>query len=63
MKIIIIDAGIVCWPNASFVLQQLGVLDQVINYAGTISAKQRFDDQGNVLNTIDIQTLNQKMSV
>ena len=32
-----IGAGIVCWPNASFVLEQLGVLDKIAKVAGSIN--------------------------
>jgi len=56
-----IGAGIVCWPNASFVLQELGVLEQVAKHAGKIVSMQRFDHQGSPLGKLDIQILNQKM--
>lgn len=32
-----IGAGIVCWPNASFVLEQLGVLNKVANVSGLLN--------------------------
>ena len=41
-----IGAGIVCWPNASFVLEQLGVLDQISKVSGSLSYMNRFSNTG-----------------
>lgn len=56
-----IGAGMVCWPNASFVLQALGILDEVAHKAGKIAKMQRFDQQNNLLTQLDIDALDQSM--
>ena len=56
-----IGAGIVCWPNASFVLQQLGVLDKVAEVAGSLSYMHRFSCNGESIGSLDINELNQLM--
>ncbi|MCW8875548.1 MAG: FAD-dependent monooxygenase [Kangiellaceae bacterium] len=53
-----IGAGIVCWPNACFVLQELGVLEQVKQKSGQPQKMQRFSDLGESLGSLDIQKLN-----
>jgi len=57
-----IGAGIVCWPNASFVLQQLGVLKHVESVSGLLTKMKRFSSNGEVLGALDISALNQLMS-
>ena len=56
-----IGAGIVCWPNASFVLDQLGLLDAVAECSGQPMRMQRFSPQGEDLGTLDIKQLNHAM--
>ena len=56
-----IGAGIVCWPNASFVLERLGVLDKVADVSGTIDAMSRFSSSGESLGSLEIHPLNQAM--
>ncbi|MER2490838.1 FAD-dependent monooxygenase [Catenovulum sediminis] len=57
-----IGAGIVCWPNASFVLEQLGVLPQVAKVAGLISFMKRYSSEGEALGSMDIRKLNNLMA-
>ncbi|NQZ81224.1 MAG: FAD-dependent monooxygenase [Colwellia sp.] len=52
-----IGAGIVCWPNASFVLEQLGVLAQAITVSGSLSKMNRFSSTGEILGSLDINEL------
>jgi len=56
-----IGAGIVCWPNASFVLAQLGVLDKVANVSGSLIAMNRFCSAGESLGSLNINELNRLM--
>ncbi|PCI24690.1 MAG: flavoprotein monooxygenase acting on aromatic compound [SAR324 cluster bacterium] len=56
-----LGAGIVCWPNASFVLREMGLLDQIAAHAGKIQFMQRLDNQGQVLGTLDIRKLDAYM--
>jgi 2-polyprenyl-6-methoxyphenol hydroxylase-like FAD-dependent oxidoreductase len=56
-----IGAGIVCWPNASFVLEQLGVLDKVAKISGSLNYMNRFSCSGEFIGSLDIHKLNQLM--
>ncbi|NQZ24113.1 MAG: FAD-dependent monooxygenase [Colwellia sp.] len=56
-----IGAGIVCWPNASFVLAQLGLLDKVAELAGPVIAMNRFCSSGESLGSLNIDELNRLM--
>ncbi|NRB41220.1 MAG: FAD-dependent monooxygenase [Pseudomonadales bacterium] len=56
-----IGAGIVCWPNAAFVLDQLGVLDEVAQVSGVVSSMNRFSSDGELLGSLDIHTLSSVM--
>lgn len=56
-----IGAGIVVWPNAAYVLQQLGVLDEIISVSGQPSAMRRISHTGEALGTIDIESINKQM--
>jgi len=57
-----IGAGIVCWPNASFVLHKLGLLEKVSKASGKIAFMKRFNQKGEVLSYMDINKLNEKMN-
>ena len=57
-----IGAGIVCWPNASFVLEQLGVLDKVANVSGALNAMNRFSSDGGSIGSLNINKLNELMA-
>jgi 2-polyprenyl-6-methoxyphenol hydroxylase-like FAD-dependent oxidoreductase len=56
-----IGAGIVCWPNASFVLQELGMLDDIAKVSGQPIKMQRRSEIGEDLGALDILSLNQAM--
>ncbi|MBL4629671.1 MAG: FAD-dependent monooxygenase [Paraglaciecola sp.] len=57
-----IGAGIVCWPNACFVLQQLGVLNKVANVSGSLNAMDRFTRDGEPIGSLNINQLNELMA-
>jgi len=57
-----IGAGIVCWPNATFVLEDLGILNEIKKVSGLPSKMCRFSDSNEDLGSIDILALNKKMS-
>lgn len=56
-----IGAGIVCWPNASFVLEQLGVLDKVAEVSAPLNDMKRLSNTGEFLGSLDINALNRHM--
>ncbi|WP_448568341.1 FAD-dependent oxidoreductase [Thalassotalea ganghwensis] len=56
-----IGAGIVCWPNACFVLEQLGVLTELKQLAGHIKQMQRLSSTNESLGCLDVQLLNKQM--
>ena len=56
-----IGAGIVIWPNAAFVLQQLGVLEAIMKRSGQLTKMQRLTDSNEKLGAIDIVTINRLM--
>lgn len=56
-----LGAGIVCWPNACFVLDQLGLFQQVMHLGGQMQSMQRFDTHGNTLGKLDINKINNIM--
>lgn len=56
-----IGAGIVVWPNASFILEQLGVLEDVASISGQPQRMQRLDQHSNSLGAIDITAINRMM--
>lgn len=56
-----LGAGIVCWPNACFVLDQLDLLHQVSKHGGEVQSMQRLDATGELLGVLDISKINQIM--
>ncbi len=56
-----IGAGIVVWPNAAYILDQLGVLDEIKQYSGYPSSMQRLSHTGEKLGSIDIEQINNLM--
>lgn len=56
-----IGAGIVCWPNASYILEQLGVLDKVSKVSGSINYMNRFTSAGEPIGSLDINELSRLM--
>ncbi|VAW94427.1 Salicylate hydroxylase, partial [hydrothermal vent metagenome] len=56
-----IGAGIVVWPNAAYILKQLGVLDEIKKNSGYPSSMQRLSNTGEKLGSIDIEQINNLM--
>jgi len=56
-----IGAGIVVWPNASYVLEQLGVLEEIKKVSGYPSSMQRMSNTGDDLGSINIEEINNSM--
>lgn len=54
-------AGIVCWPNATFVLNELGMMKEIKQVAGKPTRMCRFNEKNEALGTLNIEKLNQKM--
>lgn len=57
-----IGAGIVCWPNASFVLDELGVLNEIADCSGNLQSMTRYSDNKLFLGSLDISQLNKYMN-
>ena len=56
-----IGAGIVCWPNACFVLNELGVLNKLMLVSNSLNKMNRFSHVGEALGSIDINKLSEIM--
>jgi 2-polyprenyl-6-methoxyphenol hydroxylase-like FAD-dependent oxidoreductase len=56
-----IGAGIVVWPNAAFVLEQFGVLDDIAAVAGRPRAMRRLSRAGDDLGSLDIGLIDGRM--
>ncbi len=56
-----IGAGIVIWPNAAWVLDQIGILPAMQAASGQPQKMQRWSQAGEDLGAINIQTINQEM--
>jgi 2-polyprenyl-6-methoxyphenol hydroxylase-like FAD-dependent oxidoreductase len=56
-----IGAGIVVWPNAAFVLEQLDVLNEVKSVSGSPVSMRRLSNTGEDLGAIDIASINGRM--
>ncbi len=54
-------AGVTLWPNAGFVLEELGLLQDIAAAGGRPVAMRRQDAEGNALGGIDIALLDQTM--
>ena len=54
-------AGVTLWPNAGFVLEELGLLQDIAAVGGRPVAMHRQDAAGNSLGGIDIALLDQIM--
>jgi len=50
--------GLVCWPNASFVLDKLGVLAAIKSQGGEIKAMNRLSNKGELLSYWNSERLN-----
>jgi len=56
-----IGAGIVCWPNAAFVLDQINVLDAIKRVSGCPTRMDRISHLGESLGSVDILKINRAM--
>lgn len=56
-----IGAGIVVWPNAAYVLDQLGVLNEIKAVSGYPTRMRRLSSSNEDLGAIDIETINRHM--
>lgn len=56
-----LGAGVVCWPNATFVLSELGILDELMAVAGRITAMRRFTRNDVELGILDVGQLDDEM--
>ncbi len=52
-----LGAGLVCWPNACFVLDKLGVLGSLRDVSGLPSSMRRLSCEGEVFGSIDLSTM------
>lgn len=57
----VLGAGVTLWPNATFVLEQLGVLPAIAAVAGQPTRMARFDPSDAPLGTIDIAAISAAM--
>lgn len=55
-----LGAGITLWPNASFVIDQMGLLDAVKQVGGSPRLMRQFDDQGTQQHAVDIEQINKR---
>ena len=56
-----LGAGVVCWPNATFVLNELGLLEELQTVGWPISGMQRITCDGVPLGKLDIRKLDGAM--
>lgn len=56
-----IGAGIVVWPNAAYVLERLGVLNEIKAVSGYPGRMRRLSSTGEDLGAIDIELINRHM--
>ncbi|KFG95689.1 monooxygenase [Burkholderia paludis] len=54
-------AGVVLWPNAGFVLAQLGLLPDIVEVGGHLHAMRCIDRHGAPLKVTDIRALDRRM--
>ncbi|BAX61197.1 FAD-dependent oxidoreductase [Burkholderia stabilis] len=54
-------AGVVLWPNAGFVLAQLGILPDIVEVSGHLRAMRCIDRHSNPFKLTDIRELDQRM--
>jgi len=54
-------AGIVCWPNASFVLDELDLIGEIDRASGQPASMDRISSTGETLGSLDIHQLNRIM--
>lgn len=56
-----LGAGLVLWPNACHILDQLHLLPAIARIGGALTAMQRWSQDGEFLGAIDIEKLNSAM--
>jgi len=56
-----LGAGVVCWPNASFVLSEIGILDELHAVAGRITAMRRITQDDVELGSLNVRQLDAAM--
>ncbi|GLQ29979.1 FAD-dependent oxidoreductase [Litoribrevibacter albus] len=56
-----IGAGVVIWPNAAYVLEQLGVLNQIEEVSGRPKAMRRVSSTGEPLGAMNLELINSQM--
>ena len=56
-----IGAGIVVWPNAAYILEQLGVLNEIAAVSGSPAKMRRLSSANEELGAIDIGAINHHM--
>jgi 2-polyprenyl-6-methoxyphenol hydroxylase-like FAD-dependent oxidoreductase len=54
-----IGAGIVLWSNATYILDKLGVLNEIKTVSGYPSSMHRLSSEGDNLGSIDIESINE----
>lgn len=56
-----LGAGVVCWPNATFILSQMELLDELSSVAASVAKMNRFSSGGSELGSLDIATIDAAM--
>lgn len=56
-----IGAGVVLWPNATLILNQLGLLQNIKAYSGTPKEMRRVSSSGHALGSLDIGIIDKQM--
>jgi len=56
-----LGAGVVLWPNASFVLAELGLLPDIAAVGGRLLTMKRFSDSGEHIGQLNITELDRRM--
>jgi len=56
-----LGAGITLWPNACFVLDQLGLLPELVAVSGRPTRMQRIDWRGAAIASVDIDAINARL--
>lgn len=56
-----LGAGVVCWPNATFVLDQLELLDELSSVAACVTSMRRISKDGTELGNLNIETIDAAM--
>lgn len=57
----VIGAGVVLWPNATLVLERLGLLQKIMQHSGAPNKMRRISSSGRMLGTLDIGIIDEKI--